>query len=77
MFAMDGYIINEEDMETVMRYLKIHKPEKASRECAIQLLEIMHGAAKRIALEDSAFAGELEKALLELEQNKQRIQGKD
>ena len=71
---MDGYVINEEDIETVIRYLKIHKPEKANRECAIQVLEIMHGAAKRVASNSPEFAEELEKALL---QQDQHLQDKD
>ena len=37
---MDGYVINEKDIESMIRRLKIHKPEKATRENAILLLEI-------------------------------------
>lgn len=70
---MDDYVINEADIEKVLRYLKIHKPEKATRGSAIQLLEIMHGAAKKIAIKDPRFAETLEDALLELERDKKEI----
>lgn len=65
---MSGYIIIEADVEAVVRYLKIHRPEKADRGYAIQLLEIMHSAAKKIASKNIELIEELDKALLELEQ---------
>ena len=65
---MDGYVISEEDIGVVIRYLKVHRPEKANRTSAIQLLEIMHGAAKRLASTDLEFAEELERALLQQDQ---------
>lgn len=36
---MAGYEINEEDIEAVIRYLKIHDSKNADREYAIQYLE--------------------------------------
>ena len=65
---MDGYVINEKDIESMIRRLKIHKPEKATRENAIRLSEIWHKAAKKISVEDPGFAEELEKALAQPEQ---------
>ena len=64
---MSGYVINEEDIEKTLCYLKIHRPEKVNRACAIQLLEIMHKAIKKLVKTDIIFAEELEKALLELD----------
>ena len=52
----------------MIRSLKIHKPEKATRENAILVLEIWHKAAKKLAIEDPEFAEELEKALVQSEQ---------
>ena len=46
---MSGYEINEKDIETVIRYLKIHKSENTDREYAIQILELMHEIAKEAA----------------------------
>ena len=65
---MSGYQINEEDIEAAISYLKIHKPEKANKECAVQLLEIMHNTVKKLVSTDIEFAEELEKALLKQEQ---------
>ena len=70
--VMDGYVINEEDIDKIFRYLKTHKPEKATRECAIQLLEIMQDAVKMLVRTDIEFAEELEKALIELEAQKSK-----
>ena len=51
-----SYQYTEEDIQKVINYLKIHHPERATREGAIQLLEEMKVASKDIAraLEDLA-----------------------
>ena len=64
---MDGYVISEEEIEAMFHQLKIHKPEKATRENAIKFLEIWHGASKKLAIKDPKFAEELKKALLEFD----------
>ena len=61
-----GYEINEKDIATVIRHLKIHDPANADREYAIQVLELMHEIAKRVANAD------LEAAELFLEALKQK-----
>ena len=43
-----GYEINEKDIATVIRHLKIHDLANADREYAIQVLELMHEIAKRV-----------------------------
>ncbi len=60
---MSGYEINEKDIATVMRYLKIHNPENTSRDYAIQTLELMHEIAKEAVKEDLEFAELFLKAL--------------
>ena len=67
--VMDGYVIDEDKIQQALSYLKIHKPEKATREFAIQWLEILPGGLKKIAFEDPEFAEELESALRKLEQD--------
>lgn len=42
---MSGYAINEKDIESVIRYMKIFDPKNADRDYAIQLLELMQGMA--------------------------------
>lgn len=56
MHKMTGYKINEKDIQSVIRYLKIHDPENADREYAIQILELMHDIAKRMVKKDVGFA---------------------
>ena len=53
---MSGYEMNEKDIATVIRYLKIHNPENTSQEYAIQMLELMHEIAKEMVEEDLEFA---------------------
>jgi hypothetical protein len=48
MSNMSDYEINEKDIETVLRYLKIHNPENADRDYAVQLLEAMQDTAHNI-----------------------------
>ena len=45
---MSDYEINEEDIKAVLRYLKIHNPENADRDYAVQLLEAMQDTAHNI-----------------------------
>lgn len=42
---MSDYAINEKDIESVIRYMKIFDPINADRDYAIQLLEVMQGIA--------------------------------
>lgn len=51
-----GYQYTEEDIQKVLNYLKIHRPQKATREGAIKFLEELKVAAKDItkALEELA-----------------------
>lgn len=65
---MNGYRINEDDIARVIRYLETSRPEKASREHAIQLLEIVHGAAKSLAANDADIVREIERSLGESDQ---------
>lgn len=60
---MSGYIINDDDIARVVRYLKTRRPERANREYAIQLLEVLHNAAKRVASVDPELINELEDLL--------------
>jgi threonine synthase len=48
MSNMSDYEINEKDIETVLRYLKIHNPKNADRDYAVQLLEAMQVTAHDI-----------------------------
>lgn len=60
---MEGYQINEKDIETVIRYLKIHDPKNADRDYAIQYLESLQGVASEIAQNNSELAEILRQAL--------------
>lgn len=60
---MEGYQINEKDIEAVIRYLKIHDPKNADRDYAIQYLESLQGVASEIAQNDSELAEILRQAL--------------
>ncbi len=71
-----GYEINEEDIATVIRHLKIHDPANADREYAIQVLELMHEIAKRVANAGLEFA-ELFLKALEEKKLKESEAGKD
>ena len=63
MSDMSSYEINEEDIESVVKYLKIHDPENADRDYAIQLLEAMQQTAKELVDQDLTFAQLLEETL--------------
>lgn len=60
---MDGYKINEKDIETVLRYLRIKDPKNAHREYAVQKLMVMNELAKELANQDLEFAELLDKAI--------------
>ena len=47
---MSDYLITDEDIDAVVRYLKIYHPENASREYAQQLLEFIKSALHEIAI---------------------------
>lgn len=57
-----SYQFTEEDIQKVLVYLKIHHPERATREGAIKFLEGLKDAAKDIT-----------KALEELSKNSKKI----
>lgn len=65
---MSGYILNEKDIESTIKYLKIFDPENANRDYAIQLLELMQTTAKHIAEKGNGEITQdlIEKARLEL-----------
>jgi hypothetical protein len=63
MSDMSDYQINEKDIESVIRYMKIHDPKNADREYAIQFLESLQGVAGELVNTDVEFAERLEKAL--------------
>ena len=72
-----GYEINEKDIATVIRHLKIHDPANADREYAIQVLELMHEIAKRVVNAGMEFTKLFlealkEKKLQEVEQDNTR-----
>lgn len=69
---MNGYQINEKDIQSVIRYLKIHDPDNADREYAIQVLELMHNAVKRMVKKDVGFAELFLKALEEKQSQTKR-----
>lgn len=58
----DEYQINEEDIRAIIRYLKIHDPENADRDYAIQLIEAMQSFGGDLARSDEALAEAIQKA---------------
>lgn len=56
------YHINEEDIQTIIRYQKIHDPENADRDYAIQLIESMQSFGSELARSDEALAEAIQKA---------------
>lgn len=58
-----SYQYTEEDIQKVINYLKIHHPERATREGAIALLEEMKVASKDIAKALEELAKESEKKI--------------
>lgn len=67
---MSGYESTEQDIEGVLRYLKIYRPEHANREFAVALLEYVsknvHENLDKLADDPAKFehvVSELEKSL--------------
>ena len=58
----DDYQINEEDIQAIIRYQKIHDPENADRDYAIQLIEAMQGFGSELARSDEALAEVIKKS---------------
>lgn len=63
----ESYELNEKDIDSVIRYLKIHEPENATRERAIALLEDLQAGVHMMAHNNPDL---LEKLQKELEENK-------
>jgi hypothetical protein len=63
----ESYELNEKDINSVIRYLKIHEPENATRERAIALLEDLQAGVHMMAHNNPDL---LEKLQKELEENK-------
>ena len=55
----------EEDIKTALRYLKAHKPEKATLKEAIRLRALMQKLAEKLVASDMEFAELLLKAIEE------------
>jgi hypothetical protein len=60
---MSDYEINEKDIDSVIRYLKIHDPDNATPEKAIALLEEMQAGIHEIGHENPDLLFELQKEL--------------
>ncbi len=52
----EPYQITEEDIRKVITYLKIHDPQNADRDYAIQFIEAMQVKGNEIARSDEALA---------------------
>jgi len=61
------YEINEKDIDSVIRWLKIHDPKNATPETAIEILEEMYAGVHLLAHEDPEL---LEKIYKELKEKK-------
>jgi hypothetical protein len=74
---MGDYVLNEKDIESTIKYLKIFDPKNADRDYAIQLLAVMQITAKDIVKDGNGEVTQdlIEKARIELE--KQRSKGND
>jgi len=74
---MSDYVLNEKDIESTIKYLKIFDSKNADRDYAIQLLEVMQITAKDIVKDGNGEVTQdlIEKARIELE--KQRSKGND
>jgi hypothetical protein len=59
----DEYHKTEEDIEAIIRYLKIHDPKNANRDYAIQFIDSMEGFGSEIARSDEALAEVVKKSL--------------
>lgn len=74
---MSDYVLNEKDIKSTIKYLKIFDPKNADRDYAIQLLEVMQIIAKDIVKDGNSEVTQdlIEKARIELE--KQKSKGND
>ena len=52
----EPYQITDEDIQKVITYLKIHDPQNADRDYAIQFIEAMQVKGNEIARSDEALA---------------------
>lgn len=64
----DEYHKSEEDIQAVIRYLKIHDPKNANRDYAIQFIDSMEGIGSEIARSDEALAEAIRKATAKKDQ---------
>jgi hypothetical protein len=53
---------NEKDIQTILRYLKIHDPKNANREYAEQMLEGMQSFGSELARTDEKLAEAVKQA---------------
>lgn len=63
MVLANGYELTEEDINKTINYLKIHKPEMATPEGAIEYLETMQSEFHRLAHENPELADKLRDSL--------------
>ncbi len=61
----DTYEISEQDIESVMHYLKTHEPEKATRENAIAMLEDLRAGVHSMAHNNPELLEQLQQELSE------------
>jgi hypothetical protein len=61
----DEYHISEEDVQKIVRHLKITDPENANRDYAIQYLESIQGFGSELARNNEPLAEALKKKLEE------------
>lgn len=60
---MSDYEINQKDIESVIRHLKINDPDNADEEYATELLHSMNDVAKELVDQDMDFAELMREAL--------------
>lgn len=60
---MSDYVLNDEDIEKILNYLKIHDPKNADRDYAIQKLELMMSEASEIVRNSGLSDEQIHKAL--------------
>jgi len=63
MLDMSGYEINEEDIQKLVKALKVSDPKNADRDYAIQLLEQYRSLGANLSRSDEALADLLKKGL--------------
>lgn len=59
----DEYHISEEDIQTIIRHMKITDPKNANRDYAIQYLQSMQGFGSELARSNEPLAEALKKKL--------------